>query len=61
LEGNYTILDVEYAKVGIRKEIWHGWGYAKRHRDEFLKHKNYQYFGKYSINQLKFNDLHNIV
>jgi hypothetical protein len=41
LEGNYTILDVEYAKVGIRKEIWHGWGYAKRHRDEFLKHKNY--------------------
>lgn len=41
LAGNYTILDVDYAKVGIRKEIWHGWGYAKEHRDEFLRYKNY--------------------
>ena len=39
--GNYTVLDVEYARNGIRKEIWHGWGYAKEHRDEFSRHKDY--------------------
>ncbi|NLY75526.1 MAG: hypothetical protein GX075_09510 [Firmicutes bacterium] len=39
-KGNYTVLDVEYAKVGERKEIWHGWEYAKKHRDEFIENKD---------------------
>jgi hypothetical protein len=39
MSGNYTVLDVESAKRGERKEIWHGWGYAKKHQDEFLRHK----------------------
>jgi hypothetical protein len=29
LRGDYTILDVEAARAGIRREHWHGWGYAK--------------------------------
>jgi hypothetical protein len=39
LSGNYTVLDVTLAKNGERKEIWHGWGYAKEHHDEFVRHK----------------------
>lgn len=38
--GNYTVLDVEYAKNGERKEKWHGWEYAKKHRDEFIDNKD---------------------
>jgi hypothetical protein len=41
MSGNYTVLDVESASNGERKEIWHGWSYAKEHRDEFMRHKNY--------------------
>jgi len=41
MSGSYTVLDVEAAKKGERKEIWHGWGYAKEHQDEFLRHKDY--------------------
>jgi len=33
--GEYNILDLIKAEHGIRKEIWHGWGYAREHRDEF--------------------------
>ena len=40
LSGDYTILDVEAAQQGIRKEIWHGWGYAREHRSEFEKRKD---------------------
>lgn len=39
LSGQYTILDPEYAKKGIRKELWHGWGYAKEHPEEVEKHR----------------------
>ena len=39
MSGNYTVLDVKSANNGERKEIWHGWSYAKEHRDEFLDHK----------------------
>ncbi|SET11654.1 hypothetical protein [Anaerobranca gottschalkii] len=39
-KGNYTILDVEYAKMGIRKEIWHGWEYGKAHQSQFLEFKD---------------------
>jgi hypothetical protein len=38
--GNYTLLDVESAKVGVRKELWHGWQYAKRHRSIYLDNKD---------------------
>lgn len=33
--GEYTVLDILAAQEGIRKEIWHGWGYARSHREEF--------------------------
>jgi len=33
--GEYNVLDIIKAEHGIRKEIWHGWGYAREHRDEF--------------------------
>ena len=35
LNGNYTVLDTAAACRGVRKEVWHGWGYAREHRDEF--------------------------
>ncbi len=38
-KGNYNILDVKAAEKGERKEIWHGWKYAKEHRDEFIYNK----------------------
>lgn len=40
LSGAYTVLDVNAANNGQRHEIWHGWGYAKSHKDEFLQHKD---------------------
>lgn len=40
MSGKYTVLDVEAANNGERKEIWHGWKYAKMHKDEFLHQKN---------------------
>ena len=41
IKGKYTVLDVEYAKNGERKEIWHGWEYAKAHQGKFLENKDY--------------------
>lgn len=41
MSGNYTVLDVKSAINGERAEIWHGWGYARKHKDEFLHHKDY--------------------
>jgi len=32
-------LDITAAQEGIRNEIWHGWGYARKHRDEFEERK----------------------
>ena len=39
MNGEYNVLDINAAQQGIRKEIWHGWGYAKKHRDEFDERK----------------------
>ncbi len=39
MNGEYNVLDINAAQQGIRKEIWHGWGYAKEHRDEFDERK----------------------
>ena len=36
---NYNVLDINSAKKGERKEIWHGWQYAKTHPEEFLQNK----------------------
>lgn len=41
MSGRYTVLDVQAANRGERKELWHGWEYAKTHQDEFLRHKTY--------------------
>ncbi|HRI62234.1 MAG TPA: hypothetical protein PK228_20980 [Saprospiraceae bacterium] len=40
-KGNYTILDIDYAKFGERKEVWHDWQYAKTHQDEFIENKEF--------------------
>lgn len=40
IKGNYSILDVDFATQGEREEIWHGWEYAKTHRDEFENNKD---------------------
>jgi hypothetical protein len=39
MNGEYNVLDVIAAQGGIRKEIWHGWGYAREHREEFEERK----------------------
>jgi hypothetical protein len=39
-QGRYNVLDVEYAQLGKRKEIWHGWQYAKTHQEEFIERKD---------------------
>jgi hypothetical protein len=40
MNGEYYVLDVFAAQQGIRKEVWRGWGYARKHRDEFEEHKS---------------------
>jgi hypothetical protein len=40
MNGEYNILDISEAAQGIRKEIWHGWGYARKHRKEFELNKS---------------------
>ncbi len=40
MSGEYTVLDIAAAQQGVRKEIWHGWGYARNHREEFEKRKS---------------------
>jgi hypothetical protein len=39
MKGKYTVLDLAAVQQGIRKEVWHGWGYAREHRDEFEERK----------------------
>ncbi len=35
----YNVLDITAAQKDIRNEIWHGWGDARKHRDEFEERK----------------------
>lgn len=35
MNGEYTVLDVTEVQQGKRKEIWHGWGHARQHRNEY--------------------------
>ncbi|MBK8506073.1 MAG: hypothetical protein IPL46_30080 [Saprospiraceae bacterium] len=37
--GNYTVFDISKAEQGKRVEIWHGWSYARTHREEFNERK----------------------
>ena len=39
LNGEYNVLDLASAQQGVRKEVWHGWGYARKHREEFEARK----------------------
>lgn len=39
MEGEYNVLELEAVQKGFRKEIWHGWDYAKTHRNEFEARK----------------------
>ncbi len=39
MNGRYNVLDVEALRQGSRVEVWHGWGYARQHRDEFERRK----------------------
>src|SRR5687767_4957118 len=34
LNGEITVLDIPAAQAGISREIWLGWGEARRRRDE---------------------------
>jgi len=40
LNGEYNVLDIAAVQGGTRREIWHGWGYARKHRGEFEKQKS---------------------
>jgi hypothetical protein len=35
MSGDYTVLDIEAMKQGVRKEIWHGWGWSPEKRADF--------------------------
>jgi hypothetical protein len=39
MNGEYNVLDPLKAERGVRKEIWHGWGYARAHHDQFEENK----------------------
>lgn len=39
MRGEYTVLEPGPASCGVRSEVWHGWGYARAHRDEFEQRK----------------------
>jgi len=40
MNGEYNVLDIDATQQGIRKEVWHGWGYAREHREEFEERKS---------------------
>lgn len=40
MNGEYNVLDISAAQIGNRREIWHGWGYARKHRSEFEERKS---------------------
>jgi hypothetical protein len=39
ITGDYTILDIGAVQKGIRKEVWHGWGWTSEKRADFEKRK----------------------
>jgi len=39
MNGEHSVLDIAAARQGIRREIWHGWDCARKHREEFENRK----------------------
>lgn len=39
MSGDYTVLDIAALQHGIRKEIWHGWGWTEEKRRQFENRK----------------------
>ena len=39
MNGKCTVLDIAAAQQGVRCEIYHGWGHARRHPEEFEERK----------------------
>jgi hypothetical protein len=39
VHGEYNVLDIMAAQQGIRKEMWHGWGYGRTQQAEFEERK----------------------
>ena len=39
MSGDYTVLDITALQQGIRKEIWHGWGWTEEKRRNFQNRK----------------------
>ncbi|MBD0328360.1 MAG: hypothetical protein ICV68_18230 [Pyrinomonadaceae bacterium] len=39
MNGEYNVLDIAAAQQGVRREIWHGWGYAREHPEELKERK----------------------
>lgn len=39
MSGDYTVLDIAAMQQGIRKEIWHGWGWSPEKRADFENRK----------------------
>lgn len=39
MSGDYTVLDIAAMEQGIRKEIWHGWGWTPEKRNDFNNRK----------------------
>jgi hypothetical protein len=40
MNGEYNVLSIAAAQQGVRREIWHSWGYARKHREEFEERKS---------------------
>ena len=40
MNDKYHVLDINAAQQGVRNEVWHGWGYARKHREEFEERKS---------------------
>lgn len=40
MSGDYTILDMSAMNYGVRKEIWHGWGWTPAKRKEYERKKS---------------------
>ena len=39
INGDYTIMDMIALKEGLRKEVWHGWGWSPEKRIDFEERK----------------------
>ena len=40
IHGEYNVLSIAAAQQGVRREIWHGWGYAREHPEESEERKS---------------------